>query len=43
MGLAWVLAQSPQALLIPGTRSIAHLEENVAASQVSLDEVADAL
>lgn len=36
VGLAWVLAQSPEALLIPGTRSIAHLEENVAAGSVTL-------
>jgi aryl-alcohol dehydrogenase-like predicted oxidoreductase len=34
--LAWLLALSPVIVPIPGTRSIAHLEENVAALQVSL-------
>ncbi|GAA0943755.1 aldo/keto reductase [Pseudonocardia zijingensis] len=38
VGLAWVLASSPQTLLIPGTRSVAHLEENVAAGDVILDD-----
>lgn len=37
VGLAWLLAHSPNTLLIPGTRSIAHLEENVAAADVTLD------
>jgi pyridoxine 4-dehydrogenase len=41
VGLAWLLAHSPHTLLIPGTRSVRHLEENVAAAQVSLP--ADAL
>ncbi|MDO9378333.1 MAG: oxidoreductase [Nocardioidaceae bacterium] len=41
VGLAWVLAQSDLVLLIPGTSSIAHLEENVGAGDVVLD--ADAL
>jgi pyridoxine 4-dehydrogenase len=36
VGLAWLLAHSPHTLLIPGTRSVRHLEENVAAAQVSL-------
>ncbi|GLZ51423.1 aldo/keto reductase [Actinomycetospora sp. NBRC 106378] len=36
VGLAWVLARSPEAMVIPGTRSVAHLEENVAAGSVSL-------
>lgn len=40
VGLAWVLASSPRALLIPGTRSVAHLEENVAAGDVVLDDEA---
>jgi len=34
--LAWLLALSPVIIPIPGTRSIAHLEENVATLQVSL-------
>jgi aryl-alcohol dehydrogenase-like predicted oxidoreductase len=36
-GLAWLLAHSPQTLLIPGTRSPGHLAENVAVAQVRLD------
>jgi pyridoxine 4-dehydrogenase len=34
--LAWLLALSPVIIPIPGTRSIAHLEENVGSLQVSL-------
>ncbi|HEY0228426.1 MAG TPA: aldo/keto reductase [Mycobacterium sp.] len=41
VGLAWVLAHAPNTLLIPGTRSIAHLEENLGAGSVALG--ADAL
>jgi pyridoxine 4-dehydrogenase len=41
VGLAWLLAHTPNTLLIAGTRSVAHLEENVAAGDVVLD--ADAL
>jgi pyridoxine 4-dehydrogenase len=37
VGLAWLLAHAPNTLLIPGTRSIAHLEENLGASDVALD------
>jgi pyridoxine 4-dehydrogenase len=37
VGLAWLLARSPNILLIPGTSSLAHLEENLAASHVELD------
>ena len=36
VGLAWLLAHSPTTLLIPGTRSIAHLEENIGAGYVTL-------
>ncbi|MFE3179225.1 aldo/keto reductase [Amycolatopsis sp. NPDC059090] len=36
--LAWLLRRSPNILLIPGTTSIAHLEQNVAASNISLSE-----
>ena len=36
VGLAWLLAHSPSMLPIPGTSSIAHLEENVAAAHLSL-------
>jgi pyridoxine 4-dehydrogenase len=38
IALAWLLARSPNLLLIPGTSSIAHLEENVAASAIELTE-----
>ncbi|MUL80023.1 aldo/keto reductase [Mycolicibacterium sp. CBMA 226] len=37
VGLAWLLAQSPNTLLIAGTRSIAHLEDNAAAGSIQLD------
>ena len=37
VGLAWVLTRSPETMLIPGTRSVAHLEENVAAGDLVLD------
>ncbi|OBA75232.1 aldo/keto reductase [Mycobacterium sp. 1554424.7] len=36
VGLAWLLAHSPNTLLIPGTRSVAHLEENLGAGNVAL-------
>lgn len=35
--LAWVLAQGENVLLIPGTRSVGHLEENMAVADVTLD------
>jgi pyridoxine 4-dehydrogenase len=40
--LAWMLASSPSILPIPGTGSVAHAEENVAAAALSLspDEIA---
>jgi aryl-alcohol dehydrogenase-like predicted oxidoreductase len=41
VGLAWLLAHAPNTLLIPGTRSIAHLEENIGAADVALS--ADAI
>jgi len=34
--LAWLLARSPSILPIPGTGSVAHLEENVAAAELEL-------
>jgi aryl-alcohol dehydrogenase-like predicted oxidoreductase len=37
IGLAWLLARSPCVLLIPGTSSLAHLEENQAVLGVELD------
>lgn len=36
VGLAWLLAHAPNTLLIPGTRSIAHLEQNIRAGDVTL-------
>jgi pyridoxine 4-dehydrogenase len=36
LALAWLLARSPNMLPIPGTASIEHLEENVAAERISL-------
>lgn len=38
VALAWLLARSPAILLIPGTSSIAHLEENVAAGTIRLTD-----
>jgi pyridoxine 4-dehydrogenase len=37
VGLAWLLAHDPHILLIPGTSSLEHLEENVATGDVRLD------
>jgi pyridoxine 4-dehydrogenase len=37
VALAWTLAQAPNVLLIPGTSSLARLEENLAAADVTLD------
>lgn len=37
VALAWQLARSPQVLPIPGTSSVAHLEQNVAAAALVLD------
>ena len=38
VGIAWLLAKSPVMLPIPGTSSIAHLEENVAAAKLKLGD-----
>lgn len=38
VALAWLLQRSPNILLIPGTSSIAHLQENLAADQLALSE-----
>jgi pyridoxine 4-dehydrogenase len=37
LGLAWILAHSPATLPIPGTSSVAHLEQNVAACAIELN------
>ena len=36
VALAWLLQRSPNILLIPGTSSVAHLRENLAAAEVEL-------
>ena len=36
LGLAWLLHRSPVMLPIPGTSSLAHLEENIAARKIQL-------
>ena len=38
VALAWLLLHSPVMLPIPGTSSVQHLEENVAAAALSLDD-----
>ena len=38
VALAWLLQRSPNILLIPGTSSVAHLEENLAAGRLTLDD-----
>ncbi|MDT5045373.1 MAG: pyridoxine 4-dehydrogenase [Mycobacterium sp.] len=42
VGLAWLLAHAPNTLLIAGTRSIVHLEENIGVGDIvlSADEIA---
>ena len=43
VGLAWLLAHRDNVLLIPGTSSVAHLEENMRVASVTLsdDDIAD--
>ena len=36
LSLAWLLHKSPVMLPIPGTSSVAHLEENMKAAEVTL-------
>ena len=38
VAIAWLLAKSPVMVPIPGTSSIAHLEENVAAAKLKLSK-----
>jgi pyridoxine 4-dehydrogenase len=38
IALAWLLGLAPNVLLIPGTSSIGHLEQNMAATDITLDE-----
>lgn len=44
VALAWLLRRSPNILLIPGTSSLAHLRENLAAAELALpDDAVDEL
>lgn len=38
VALAWLLQRSPNILLIPGTSSVAHLHDNIAAATLKLSE-----
>jgi pyridoxine 4-dehydrogenase len=38
IALAWTLSVAPNVLLIPGTSSVAHLDENTAVADVELDD-----
>ncbi len=38
IALAWTLSIAPNVLLIPGTSSVAHLEENTAVADIALDQ-----
>ena len=38
VAIAWLLQRSPMMLPIPGTSSLMHLEENVAAAALRLSE-----
>ncbi|MER8830173.1 aldo/keto reductase family oxidoreductase [Mesorhizobium sp. M0938] len=40
VALAWLLRRAPNILLIPGTSSVAHLRENLAAAELDLSEEA---
>ena len=38
VALAWLLQRAPNILLIPGTSSLAHLRENLAAAELKLPD-----
>jgi aryl-alcohol dehydrogenase-like predicted oxidoreductase len=38
LALAWLLARSPVMLPIPGTSTVAHLEDNLAGATITLSE-----
>jgi pyridoxine 4-dehydrogenase len=38
VALAWTLSVAPNVLLIPGTSSVSHLEENTAVAEIDLDD-----
>ncbi len=39
VGLAWLLAHDESILLIPGTSSLAHVEENMRVGELTLSEI----
>ena len=43
VALAWLLRRAPNILLIPGTSSVAHLQENLAAAELELPQEAIAV
>jgi pyridoxine 4-dehydrogenase len=40
VALAWLLRRAPNMLLIPGTSSVTHLRENIAAADLNLPDTA---
>jgi aryl-alcohol dehydrogenase-like predicted oxidoreductase len=38
VALAWTLGLAPNVLLIPGTSSVRHLEDNLAVADIELDK-----
>jgi aryl-alcohol dehydrogenase-like predicted oxidoreductase len=38
IALAWTLSVAPNVLLIPGTSSVGHLEENLAVADIDFDD-----
>ena len=38
VALAWTLSVAPNVLMIPGTSSVSHLEENLAVADIELDD-----
>jgi pyridoxine 4-dehydrogenase len=40
VALAWLLRRAPNMLLIPGTSSLTHLRENIAAAELNLPDTA---
>jgi aryl-alcohol dehydrogenase-like predicted oxidoreductase len=38
VALAWLLGRAPHILLIPGTSSLAHLQENLSAAKLNLPD-----
>jgi aryl-alcohol dehydrogenase-like predicted oxidoreductase len=39
LSLGWVLSRGPSVIAIPGTRSVAHLEENLGALSITVDDM----